>query len=179
VLPAHFLRRVARHTGGWTTLQPLSALQKFALDTTDLFRLVEDLGYYSDPAWFLELSRQQLQRLYMELADIWYHRAALSADDRRRIVPGNSPFGVPVQTALIMQQKALRPLLLTTCRTLISSAQVRSDKQLGVMYLIGAMSIVSAGAGTAYPWLHDMFAPGVTRIVGSELVVLHSSVLTY
>jgi hypothetical protein len=181
VLPILFLRRVARHTGGegWTTLQPVSALQKFALETTDLFRLVEDLGYYSDPAWFLELSRQQLQRLYMELADIWYHRAALSADDRRRIVPGNSPFGVPVHTSLFMPQKALRPLLLATCRSLISSAPVRSDRQLGVMYLIGAMSIVSAGAGTAYPWLYDMFSPGVTRIVDSELVVIHPSVLEY
>ena len=181
-LPALFLRRVALHTGGkgWATLQPVSDLQKFALATTDLFRLVEDLGYYSDPAWFLELSRQQLQRLYMELADIWYHRAALSAADRQRIVPGNTPFGVPVRTTLSMQQKALRPLLLNTCRALLSSASVRSDKQLGVMYLNGAMSIVSAGASVAYPWLHDMFAPGaVTRIVDSSLVVLHHSVLDY
>lgn len=180
-LPSLFLRRIALHTvgTGWSTLQPMSDLQKFALDTTDLFRHVEDLGYYSDPSWFLELSRQQLQRLYMELADIWFHRAALSAADRQRIVPGINPFRVPIQTALIMQQKALRPLLLKTCTALISSAPVRSDKQLGTMYLLGAMSIISAGAGTAYPWLYDMFAPGVTRIVGSELVVLHPSVLTY
>lgn len=181
VLPNLFLRRMSFHTGGkgWGTIQPVSDLQKFALATTDLFRLVEDLGYYSDPSWFLELSRQQLQRLYVELADIWFHRAALSVDDRRRIVPGNSPFGVPVHTALFMQQKALRPMLLNTCRALISSATARSDKQLGTMYLLGAMSIISAGASVAYPWLYDMFAPGVTRIVGSELIVLHQSVLNY
>jgi hypothetical protein len=180
-LPALFLRRVALHTKGkaWAVLQPVSDLQKFALATTDLFRSVEDLGYYTDPSWFMELSRIQLQRLYMELADIWFHRAALSPADRQRIVPGTSPFGVPVNTALMMPQKALRPLLLKTCKALVSTAPARADKQLGVMYLLGAMSIVSAGTSVAYPWLRDMFSPGVTRIVDSELVVIHPSVLEY
>lgn len=180
-LPALFLKRVSLHTKGkaWATLQPVSDLQKFVLAVTDSFRLIEDLSYYTDPSWFMELSRMELQRLYMELADIWFHRAALSALDRQRIVPGQSPFSVPVNTALIMQQKALRPLVLNTCKALVSAAPAKADKQLGVMYFLGALSIVSTGAGTAYPWLVDMFSPGVTRIVGSEIIVLHPSVLTY
>jgi hypothetical protein len=127
----------------------------------------------------MDLSRQELQRFYMELADIWFHRASLSPQDRQRIVPGRNPFSVPVSTSLIMQQKALRPLILATCLAIVSAAPVRSDKQLGVMYVLGSLSIVSAGAGVAYPWLVEMFSPGVTRIVGSELVVLHPSVLAY
>ena len=182
-LPAIFLKRVTWHNAkkkdAWASLQPMTETQKLALATTDVFRMIEDLGYYTDPSWFIDLSRQELQRFYMELADIWFHRAALAPTDRQRIVPSQNPFGVPVHTSLIMQQKALRPMVLATCKLLVSAALARSDKQLGVMYVLGSLSIVSAGAGTAYPWLVDMFSPGVTRIVGSELVVLHPSVLSY
>ena len=176
-----FIKRVALHGKGrsWTLLQPMTEAQKLTLATTDMFSLVEDLGYYTDPSWFTELSRRQLQQVYLELADIWFHRATLSAADRLRVVPGISPFSVPVATTLIMQQKALRPLLLATCRLLVSAAPARADRQLGVMYVLGALSVVSAGAATAYPWLREMFSPGVTRIVNGELIVLHPSVLTY
>ena len=185
-LPALFLKRVGLHSAGkakktsWATLQPMSDEQKNALATTDVFSLIEDLGYYTDPGWFMDLDRVDLQRFYIELADIWNHRATLTPQDRVRIVPaGGRALSVPVSTAMIMQQKALRPLLLKTCKTLVSTAAARSDKQLGVMYVLGALSLVSPGAGTAYPWLTDMFSPGVTRIHNGHLQVLHGSVMTY
>ena len=182
-LPTLFLKRIAMRTKtkkAWAVLQPMSEAQKLVLTTTDVFRLIEDLGYYTDPSWFVELTRMQLQRFYIELADIWFHRAALTPQDRHRIVPGaRGPFGVPVSTAIIMQQKALRPLLLKTCRDMVSAAANRADCQLGVMYVLGSLSIISEGAGTAYPWLVDMFSPGITRIVGNDLVVLHPSVMAY
>jgi len=185
VLPPLFLKRITLHSQkdkkkSWATLEPVSEAQKLVLATTDLFRCIEDLGYYTDPSWFIDLSRQGLQRLYMELADIWFHRAALGPADRRRIVP--SPlnlFSVPVTTVLIMQQKALRPLVLNACRLLVSAAPARSDNQLGVMFVLGSLSLVSEGAGTAYPWLVEQFSPGVTRLVNNEIVVLHPSVLGY
>lgn len=186
-LPPAFHSRLARHGVGaakpkaWTGLKAATEAQTLGLAVTDLFRAIEDLGYYTDPEWFIALDRINLQRFYMELADIWHHRASLSAQDRQRIVPAPATaFGVSVNGALIMQQKALRPLLIKTCTQLVSAAANRSDKQLGVMYVLGALSIVSAGAGTAYPWLVEMFAPGrVTRLVNGQLIVLHPSVLAY
>jgi hypothetical protein len=139
---------------------------------------MEDLGYYTNPDWFLSLSRQGLQRFYIELADIWYHRASLSPADRARISP-KRPFSVPVTTALVMQQKALRPLLLDTCRLLVTGAEAKADRQLGVMYIMGALSIVSAGAATANPWISEMFSPGVTTMNGLQIMVAHPVVLTY
>jgi hypothetical protein len=47
------------------------------------------------------------------------------------------------------------------------------------MYVLGALSIVSDGAGAAFPWLVEMFSPGVTRIVSGKIVVAHPSVLGY
>jgi hypothetical protein len=182
-LPASFLRRVGRHGSakGHEMLKPQTEEQRLSLAVTDVFRVIEDLGYYTDPTWFTDLSRVGLQRLYLELADIWYHRAALTAADRDRIVPAPSrPFPLSPQAVLLMQQKALRPLLLDTCRLLVSAAPARADKQTGVMYVLGGISILSVGAGTAYPWLVEMFAPGrVTQAAGNQVVVLHPSVLGY
>jgi hypothetical protein len=184
-LPALFLRRLARATStatvGWETLKPKTEAEKLSLAATDLFRAMEDLGYYTDPAWILDLSRCQLQQLYIELADIWYHRAGLSGTDRSRIVPLPSrAFPLPVTTVLIMQSKALKPFLIDICRTLVATATVRSDKQLGAMYILGALSIVCSATGVGYPWLTEMFSPGVTRIVGGVSVqILHPGVLAY
>ncbi len=182
-LPSLFLSRVARRFKKdkivlWGGLEAVSENQKLGLATTDLFRALEDLGNYTDPAWFTELSRVQLQQLYIELADIWYHRATLSTVDRTRIVPVRV-FRIPVPTILVMQQKALRPLLLETCTLLVSSAVAKSDKQLGGMYVLGSLALINERAGEAYPWLLDMFRPGATRIVGGQLVVAHPSVLAY
>lgn len=178
-----FLRRVRIHTkraGGWTSIKPLTEEQKLTLAVTDAFRAIEDLGYYTDPSWFLNMSGIQLQQVYMELADIWYHRAALTTHDRRRIVPPpTQAFPMSVQGALVMQQKGLRLLLLKTINALVTSATERSDRQTGVMYVLGALSVVSDGCAMAYPWLREMFSPGCTRIIGTRITVLHPSVLTY
>ena len=181
-LPATFLRRIRlhRHTALWTGLAAMTELQKTQLAATDAFRLIEDLGYYTDPEWFLSLSAIELLRLYIELADIWYHRAGLSHEDRSRIVPGpRRPFPVRVQVAYTFDMPALQTLVLETCRLLVSAAAARADKQLGVMYVVGALSMLSAGAGAAYPWLTEMFSPGVCRIVGNTIQLLHPSAMNY
>jgi hypothetical protein len=181
-LPSVFLRRLVRHgvTGKWESLVAMTPATKFAMEVTDLFRTIEDLGYYTDPHWFLELGALQLQRLYIELADIWYHRAGLSQADKARIVPPpQRAFPMSVQGALIMQLKALKPLLLKTCAAIATAAAARADRQTGVMYVLGSLALVSPGAAVAYPWLVDMFSPGVCRIVGNQLMVMHTGVLAY
>jgi len=182
-LPDLFLRRLKRHHGAktWTAPTPISPEQAHQLAVTDTFRAMEDLGYYTDPSWYTALTRVQLQQLYIELADIWMHRANLGAEDRKRIVPSiaGRPFSFPVPTVLVMAQKALQPAVLNTCRLLVSSAAARSDRQLGVMYVLGALSIISPSAGAAFPWLVDMFTPGATRIVHGVLTIVHPSVYAY
>ncbi len=180
-LPPLFLKRIQRHgvTAGWSTMIPLTEEQKHTLAVTDCFRNLEDLGYYTDPSWYLGLSVRQLECLYIELADIWFHRAGLSKTDQNRIVPPPArPFSISVTGVLAMREKALRPYVLGTLNTLLS-APARADKQTAAMYILGALSLVSAESRVAYPWLLEMFAPGVTRIVGDQIQVLHPSVLVY
>jgi hypothetical protein len=182
-LPPVFLRRLQLHSKGsaWECLQGSTPAQTTGLAITDLFRTIEDLGYYTDPAWLETLDRLALLQVYIELADIWYHRATLRAADRNRIVPGSTrPFDVPVVASASLATEPLRTLVIRTCRLLVSTAVDRADRQLGIMYVMGALTIVSAEAAAAYPWIVEMFAPGVTRIVGGTQVgVSHPSVLAY
>ena len=183
-LPAIFIQRIKRHRGrqSWNALKPLTEEQRQSLEITDVFRLMEDQGYYTDPQWFLDLERTALQRLYIELADIWFHRASLSPNDQRRIIPPpKRPFKMAVRAVLIMTTKALRALVLETCRTLVSAALEASDRRLGVMYFLGALSCVTDSAAVAYPWLVEMFAPGCATRVGltGDIQILHPSILAY
>jgi hypothetical protein len=181
-LPPTFLRRLGRHgvKVGWASMQAVTEEQRLSLACTDIFRAIEDLGYYTDPNWFMELDRIHLQRYYMELADIWFHRAGLSIEDRNRICPPPThAFPMSVQGSLAASHKAMRHLLLRTLRVLVTAAPNRADRQTGVMYVLGALSLVSQGCRVAYPWMFEMFAPGVARIVGSQIIVLHPAVLGY
>jgi hypothetical protein len=183
VLPPLFHKRLRLHSGKevWTGLQGTTTAQSIGLATTDLFRAIEDLGYYTDPAWIEELTGVGLLRVYIELADIWYHRATLRVADRNRIVPGSvRPFRMPIQEAGRQGEAVLRPLVIETCQLLVSKANDRADRQLGVMYVMGALSVVSAGCAVAYPWIVEMFSPGVTRMTADGRVgVVHPMILNY
>jgi len=187
-LPQSVVRRVTLHkrtaaaaavaagaaTISWTPLVPQTDEQRDSLETTDVFQKFEAMGYYTDPTWFLNLTRVDLQRFYVELADIWNHRAGLSPQDRERIVPGGvsaRPFQIPLSTLRHLTQKALRPILLKACSRLTTSATATSDRQLGVLYVLGSLALLSEGARIAYPGL--MFTPGVTRqsLTTGEMVI--------
>ena len=91
---------------------------------------------------------------------------------------------MPVRTALIMRPRALRPLLISTCNMLVSAAATKGDRQLGGMYVLGALAMISSECASAFPWLAEMFMPGVTCLVvgldgHTQLVVTHVSVLAY
>jgi hypothetical protein len=53
------------------------------------------------------------------------------------------------------------------------------------MYVLGSLALISPGAGFAYPWLIEMFAPGVTRLstnpeTGEQAIrVSHAAVMGY
>ena len=66
-LPPLFARRVNRHktkkpAASWELLVPTSEAQTVSLAATDLFRLIENLGTYTDPEWFLGPSSQNPPR---------------------------------------------------------------------------------------------------------------------
>jgi hypothetical protein len=178
-LPPVFLRRIALH-GKVSSIKHLRGFtdeEQLSLDTTDVFRLMEDLGHYTDPSWFLELSRLQLIQFYIEIIDIWKYRAGLSAEDRVRLIPSGNPFQISAKNAIIMTQYALQRLILNTCRMFVSSASTQGDRRTGALYILGVLTLLHEGARNAYPWIAEMFLPGITSIQGHQIIVSQNIIL--
>ena len=75
-----------------TEINNLSIEKTIELRTISLFQTIDNLGNYTNPAWFMSLNRNQLIRFLRELLDIWSYRAQLPTEVKRLICP---PLGDP------------------------------------------------------------------------------------
>ena len=171
-LPPRVTRRIAalvrwltaRHAPTeWEPLVPPTPEQQARMKIVDLFGKINEHGYYTSPDWFIELDTRDQRRLYAELFEIWNVRAELSSVDKNRIVPGYSgrlfrhaPWAL-IDATLESYQK----LNMGIIRAFISTAEDRSDRILGAMYVVGALTKVSREARRAYPWLYETIGGGV------------------
>lgn len=147
----------------WAPIEPQSPDQRFKLKVTDLFQKIDELNYYTNPEWFIGLDVDDLRCFYVELYDIWFHRAELSNEMRRTIIPPPAhPFKYPINE--IVPQKNidfLRKVNLDTIRMFISAATERTDRVLGAMYIVTVMTLVNRQCRETYPWLYESATPGV------------------
>ena len=110
----------------------------------DLFSQIEYSGYSCDVNWFQELNSVRLKRLYRELEDIWNYRANLSNEVKIKIAPPNGRlFVMPVSDYMLCNSKLELQEIVINELTKILGATSQSDMNLGFMYFIIALSIVS------------------------------------
>ena len=58
-----------------------------------LFQQIDSLGNYSNPNWFLSLTKPKLIGFIRNLIDVWSYRAQLTIEAKRNICPPNGdPF---------------------------------------------------------------------------------------
>jgi len=147
----------------WEPIQPDTPDQVFQLKVTDLFQKIDELNYYTDASWFIGLNVNSLRRLYVELYDIWYHRAGLSNDMRSQIIPSPArPFRYSIREIIGLKNLAiLQKINLDMIRMFISAALDKSDRSLGAMYILTALTLVNDNCAAAYPWLFESASPGV------------------
>lgn len=140
-----------------------SALQMNTRQTIiDLFSVMDSLGNLTDPMWLYQLRREELSRYIYELHDIWFYRAQLTPEMRRQICgrDGN-PFRVLGNTNMsvnyIDSRFSLRQLQRIACSILnsfVNGSSVNSDRSLGALYVLSALTLVSESAREAMPWLY-------------------------
>lgn len=147
----------------WAPIVPETPDQRFQLKVVDLFQKIDELNYYTNPSWFTSMTIDDHRCFYVELHDIWYHRAELSTVIRDTIVPPPArPFRYPVRE--IVAQKSLeflRKSNMDLIRMFISAAADRTDRILGAMYVITAMTLISHDCASQYPWLFESASPGI------------------
>lgn len=120
---------------------------------------LDSFGNYTDVTWFTELSRSRMVAFVRELYDIWNYRAQLSFEMKREICPPNgNPFSIVSNNAQgfsIFSEDELRKIFVKIIEKIISSANDASNRSLGGMYVLTALTTVSNSAALAMPWLYE------------------------
>lgn len=119
-----------------------------------LFTDMDNLDYYTNVQWFLELKLNKLQQWYIEAEDIWNYRANIEETQKKRIIKSNKLFHIPISSIrFIFSTEEMRDIVLKQINILINTADDRNDRKLGCMYVLLAFSEVSWSARNALSWL--------------------------
>jgi hypothetical protein len=150
----------------WVSTVVLTPDQLWRMKVVEIFVMMEELQYGADPEWFIALSLSRQKEFYLHLMDIWSLRAGLSQPERERIVPGSAQLfhWGPARISGIHLVSTMRATNTSIIRRLISSAADRSDKILGAMYVLTALTQVCAPAAEAFPWLFESAAVSVQDV---------------
>jgi hypothetical protein len=138
----------------------LSSVQNWNLRVLDLCLRLDMLGYRIATQWFSDLDISSHRKLYIELHSLWNEELGLSAEEKERIVPRYLAEDfklfkwIPAKVFSKTEIDSIRRTNLNIMERLISSATQQSDKTLGAMYSVMALSRVSYRCMKAYPWLN-------------------------
>ena len=162
----------------WVATAPITPDQAWGMKVVEVFVTMEELQYGADPEWFISLNLQKQKEFYLQLLDIWTHRAGLSQTDRERIVPTTTQlFHWSIsRIAGIQQLSTIRSTNLHIMKKLVSSAVDRSDHVLGAMYILTALTQVSTSAADAFPWLYES---AVDQHVQQQIAWVHNILAGY
>ena len=122
--------------------------------TNDIFIELSSHGYIVQQEWLTTLSLHKHILLYRHLEDIWNYRAELTLETKKRIVPNNNVFKYTVnQIYHIHDINKIRYHLLDEIDILVSSGITDADKNLGALWVLTALTIVSPDCASSLPWL--------------------------
>lgn len=138
----------------------LSKQKKMELETLSLFQKIDELGFITNPQWFLRLSRGLLRVYLNELIDIWNYRAQLTHEIKRKVNPqyGNPFHGFNINVILSKEKISMQKYILDIINIFITRGETSDARSLGVYYVLGALTMVSQDAANSLPWLYDSFA---------------------
>lgn len=124
----------------------------------ELFDSIASHGYYPTTDWFMDLEKCELIKLLRELADIFMYRASIPRDVQVRICPVN-PFRSMSAMVNIMQSYeeivVSRDILLYVASNIVMSGIETSDRALGAIVFLQALTLVSNGARDSYPLFYE------------------------
>ena len=135
----------------------LTPKQKLNMSVLNVFQKIDDLNTAAggtDINWFINLPITHLKIFYKELEDIWNYRAELTLETKNRIVPNNNVFKYTVnQIYHIHDINKIRYHLLDEIDILVSSGITDADKNLGALWVLTALTMVSPDCASSLPWL--------------------------
>jgi hypothetical protein len=127
----------------------------------EMFMEIDQLGNYTQSAWFSNLDRREYIRLYRCLYDIWNYRAQLSYEMKRNICIIDDPFHNVFNEAMYYHDISLnriRDACVTVFENMIYTGIDDEYRKLGVLHALSALTLVSIPARNAMPWLYESIA---------------------
>lgn len=132
----------------------------FELKVVDIFNKIDELGNYSNYLWFYRLDKNCLIRYIRELYDIWTYRLQLSNTVKRNVCPRGDPFrNINLYNILNHDVFILKKIISSVMEEFVTSGTSAESKSLGAIYVLTALTLVSAEAATAMPWLYHSVVP--------------------
>jgi len=128
------------------------------LRALSLFQTIDSYGHITSASWFLSLNRLQLIKFVRELSDIWSYRAQLSLETKRNICPPNGdPFrnlSMPyIHTEGNMAN--VKKVVLEVLEKMVNNGIDTDSKNLGTIYVLGALTLVNSEAAASLPWFFE------------------------
>ena len=126
----------------------------------NLFQKMDELGKYTEVQWFNQLQKHNLCKFLYELYEIWFYRAQLSREIQISICPptGNPFFNInPNYINYLERTQPLRTIQNIACsimEKLLYSANNDANQNLGALYILSALTLVSTSARNSLPWLY-------------------------
>jgi hypothetical protein len=138
--------------------QNISGEKAIELRSLTLFQTIDSYGHLTNPSWFLSLNRNQIIKFVRELGDIWNYRAQLSPETKRNICPPNGdPFrnlSMPyIHTEGNMSN--VKKVVLEVLEKLVNNGIDTDSKNLGTIYVLGALTLVNPDAAASLPWFFE------------------------
>jgi len=123
-----------------------------------LFMEIDNLGNYAQSTWFSQLNRRDLIRFFRSLYDIWYYRAQIPFDVKRKICPLSDPFitilNQPVRYNEISEDN-IKELCLIVMEDMVYTGVNNEFRTLGTFHTLCGLTLVSEDARRAMPWLYE------------------------
>jgi hypothetical protein len=124
----------------------------------NLFVEIDSLGNYAQSTWFAQLDRRDCIRYFRSLYDIWYYRAQIPFDVKRKICPLSDPFITILNQRIRyndVSEEVIRELCLCVMEDMIYTGIDNGFRTLGAFHVLCGLTLVSSDARTAMPWLYD------------------------
>jgi len=119
---------------------------------TDLFIHIDSLGNYSNREWLTQLNEDRLYYLILKINQLWHK---LPNALRNQICPYISPFSQEIFGYGPIQMNV--GMVIKMAEILVHSGINNEYKQLGAMYFLSGLTLVSQNARNQMPWLYENY----------------------
>ena len=123
----------------------------------ELFMEIDQLGHYTDCAWFNDLGKRNFYLFYLTLQELWLFRAHIPSEIKSLICPLGNPFlNVPNRLRYdeYTEEDLCRICLYVMENIILTSTDIEYRK-IGTFHVLTALTVHSLPARTSMIWLYE------------------------